>query len=289
MPEGESHISVFEIVSQQIIKALDKGDIPWNKPWVSVAPRNLVSKKEYRGINVWLLATEGYTSPWWMSFKQVGQLGGRVKKGEHGTIVVFWKTGVVKEQDKDTGEMKDRKTFLLRYYKVWNSEQCTGIEVPKEELREHKPIEEAEAIWKGYKNPPTLEHGGDQACYIPLADRVRMPPPEFFKSAEGYYHTLFHEAVHSTGAKTRLKRLDEGKAEHGWHEAYSREELVAEMGASFLSNMCGIATDDVKLNAAGYIQHWRDAIAKDNRLVVMAGSKAQKAVDWIIGKKADEE
>lgn len=282
--------TVYQIVSDQILQALDKGEIPWRKPWAGMAmPCNFVSKKPYRGINVWLLASRGYASPWWLSFKQVGQKGGRVKAGEHGTIVVYWKVGKVKERDTVTGEEYERDTFLLRYYRVWNSEQCEGIEIPKQEVREHKPIEEGEAVWNGYAGKPDLKHGGARACYVKALDRIEMPKPESFYSGEEYYSTLFHEAVHSTGHDSRLKRLDKREDGMGWHEDYSREELVAEMGAAYLANLCGIANAKTMENAAAYIQHWRNAIAKDNRLVVMAASKAQKAVDWITGKRGKVE
>jgi antirestriction protein ArdC len=275
--------NVFQIVTDRIVARLDAGDIPWRKPWTGEGvPMNLHSKKEYRGINLWLLHNDKYKSPWWLSFKQVGVHGGRVKKGEAGTIVTFWKVGKYKERQAD-GTDKERKSFLLRYYRVWNSEQCTGIEIPKTEVRVHQPIDEAEAMVKAYKGCPVIEHGGNQACYFPSLDRINMPKPETFKGGEHYYQTLFHECVHSTGHKSRLKRLDD-KAGVNWHDSYSKEELVAEMGATFLGQMCGINNDSVMENATAYIQHWRNAISKDNRLIVSASGKAQKAVDWITGK-----
>ena len=274
-------VNVYEIVSSRILEALDKGVIPWQKPWTSMGgPKNFKSKKAYRGINVWLLGLQGRSSPWWLTLKQANELGGRIRSGEKASICVFWKVGKYMKKDTVTGEDEEQTSFLLRYYNVFNEEQISGIEFPKPESRAVNTIDGAVKIWEGYPGKPALKHGGDRACYRVTSDEIDMPVQGAFNNDEAYYATLFHEAAHSTGHATRLKRFDE---QGNGREKYATEELVAEMGAAFLANMCGIDRKEVVDCSAGYIQHWRDAIKADNRLVVSAGSKAQKAVDHILG------
>lgn len=288
MPAKDGKLNVYEIITEQFLSALDKGIVPWKKPWVSRNERhtNLKSKKAYRGVNQMLLdisaMTAGYSSPYWVSFKQAKDMGGSVKKGEKSTLVTFWK--IIEDKADPT-----KKIPLLRYYRVFNVEQCEGIEdkIPaaSTEKREHTPIEEAEAIWQGMKDAPGLTFGGDRACYSPLSDKVSMPYAEDFVGDEAYYATLFHEIVHSTGHETRLKR--EFGPRFG-DEKYSKEELIAEFGAAFLCNEAGIlaATFD---NSVAYIQNWKSKLSAEPKWVVQAAGQAQKAADYILGIKWDND
>src|SRR6266853_6399296 len=146
------HSTVYSIVTEQILKQLESGVAPWNKPWTIEPPKNLVSKKAYRGINVFLLASNGYGSPYWVTYKQATERGGHVRKGEHGTRVVFWKIGTRETEDAD-GDTIERKSILLRYYTLFNVEQCEGIATP-DSTRIVDPIEKCERMVRQMPNPP---------------------------------------------------------------------------------------------------------------------------------------
>jgi len=278
---------VYQIVTDRVIELLEAGKVPWHKPWAGTeaqAPRNLVSKKPYRGINVWLLGAAGYSSPYWASFKQIKERGGSVRKGEKSSIAVFWKRVVV--VDKETDEKK--VIPFLRYYRVFNVEQCDGLEYPKpENVRplDFNPIEEAERIVAGMPNKPTITHNEARAYYRPVTDTVNMPKKELFTAEPEYYSTLFHELVHSTGHESRLARkVKENEWSAFGSESYSKEELVAEMGASYLSALSGTFHVTAK-NSAAYISNWLAALKNDRKLVVNAAAQAQRATDFILGVK----
>ena len=274
--------SVYEIVTEQILEQLDKGVIPWRKPWAGGGePANFVSKKAYRGINTWLLACSKYASPYWLTFNQVKDKGGNVRKGEKSSLVVFWKGLEVEDKDH---EGKVKTVPMLRYYRVFNVEQCDGLKVPETETKEHDTIPECEALVGNMPMKPEVHHGGGRACYIPSEDRVNVPALGLFNSPEEYYSTLFHELVHATGHDSRLGRHKQEKCSHAFGSvSYSQEELVAEMGAAFLCNKTGIGEQVIE-NQAAYINNWRRKIGEDPKLVVFAASKAQKAADFIQGK-----
>jgi antirestriction protein ArdC len=277
--------SVYDIVTERVISLLEQGTVPWQKPWqgAELAPQNLVSRKSYRGVNVFLLHAMSYSSPYWLTFKQAQELGGHVRKGELACPVVFWKWLDV-ERD---GE-KERVPFL-RYYGVFNVAQCEGIEahVPSatDTKREHSPVETAERIVRGMPKRPLIKHGQAQAFYHPTDDYVGMPSPEQFRSGEGYYSVLFHELTHSTGHESRLARKGVAGSEGQWSafgsQSYSKEELVAEMGAAFLCGQAGIVERTIE-NSASYIASWLFRLKDDAKLVVQAAAQAQKAADFIL-------
>jgi antirestriction protein ArdC len=275
----------YEIVTEAIIKQLECGVAPWRKPWRTEMPANLVSKKEYRGINIFLLASLGYGSRYWVTYSQAQTLGGSVRKGEHGSKVVFWKIDKYQKENKETGETEDRKSMLLRYYTVFNLEQCEGIESP-EPTRGVAPLEQCDNIVSSMPNPPSFEQDS-QAFYRPSNDTVGMPARSAFNSAEEYYSTFFHELTHSTGHPSRVGR--EGIMEHNpfGSEDYSKEELVAEMGAAMLCGVAGVESRTLD-NSASYLQSWINRLLSDSRLIVSAASQAQKAADYILGKTAAE-
>jgi antirestriction protein ArdC len=270
---------VYEIITERIIEELEKGTAPWHKPWASgEMPKSLISKKEYRGLNIFLLNSRGFTSPYFLSFKQCKEKGGSIRSGEKGTPVIFWKW--LEKEDEDGNP---KKYPLLRYYTVFNVSQCESIEDPFTEStrNDFTPIDECERIVDGMPLKPEIKLNGVGACYSPIKDMVYMPLREQFDNPEYFYSTLFHELTHSTGHESRLNR----DVKNGFgSEKYSKEELIAEMGASFLCGISGIENKTVD-NSASYINSWLSRLKKDKKLVVLAGANAQKAVDFIRGKE----
>lgn len=279
--------TVYEIITDRIISMLNRGVVPWHKPWVGGAalalPKNLHSGKPYRGVNTFLLHSMEFASPYWLTFNQALQRGGAVRKGEKSTPVVFWKW---LEPGEDAPDKK--KIPMLRYYSVFNVEQCDGIEYPKPEAPatfDFNPVGRAEQIVAGMPNKPEVLFRGDSACYRPATDLILMPEPSRFRSSEEYYSTLFHELTHATGHASRLNRS--GVADKGEHnqfgtDPYAREELVAEMGAAFLCGHSGIV-DRTLDNSAAYISNWLARLKNDAKLIVTASAQAQKAADYILG------
>ncbi len=276
--------NAYQIVTDRIIELLEQGTVPWQKPWKGGGQaQNLVSKRSYRGINQFLLNASSYASPYWLTFNQTKKLGGSIKKGAKSTPVVFWKWLEVK--DKDTGEKKE--VPFLRYYRVFNLEQTKGIEPPAEDQAPGRPfnvIERCEQVMAGMPNPPALQHQVQAAWYSPRKDLVNMPRPETFVSDEEYYSTLFHEMVHATGHESRLNRPTLVDMAPFGSTNYSKEELVAEMGAAMLCGVTGIVNQTID-NTAAYIQGWLGKLRKDSTLVVQAAAQAQKAVDYMHGVK----
>jgi antirestriction protein ArdC len=281
---------LYQGVTNQIIAMLDTGVVPWRSPILGKAsaghPKNLHSGKRYRGVNVFLLAftawAKGYGSSCWLTFNQAKALGGTIKKGEKSSTVIFWKQ--LESIDEET--QKSTTIPLLRYFNVFNVEQCDGIQaldVPVYEPIDFQPIEQAEHIVERYlMDGPTVEHAGQQAVYMPVADSIRIPEPNRFTSSEEYYATLFHELAHSTGHSQRLDRkLDTQPHPFGTAD-YGKEELIAEMAAAFLCGDVGIQPAVID-NQAAYIGGWLKTIKKDKRLVIAAAAAAQKAADWIHG------
>lgn len=282
---------VYQLVTDKIITLLESGVVPWRKPWAAAdggAPKNLVSGKEYRGINVWMLHASGYSSPYWVSYKQAQDLGGNVRKGEKSSLAVFWKMLKVTDKDAQPGDNKTKQVPVLRYYHVFNLEQCDGIEYPKPEpqLPFFDPVAEADKLVDGFKNPPSIVHTGGKAFYRRSEDRVTMPEKTSFSGVPEYYSTLFHELIHATGHDSRLKRLQNSVEGFG-STSYAKEELVAEMGAGFLCAISGIENATLE-NSAAYIANWLGRLKDDRKLVVHAAAQAQKAVDWITGKTFEE-
>lgn len=279
-------------ITNKVLAKLESGVAPWHQSWTVVGrrARNLDTNKAYRGINVLLLAMGadegGYTSPFWATFKQVQGRGGRVKKGEHGTMIVFFQKILVDDKE-NPGEKKVLP--VLRHYFVFNLEQVDteGMRLPKwvteydaaKDKADTTPVEAAEAVVQGYVPGLAGYHEtGEAAFYVPATDHLTVPPREAFDSMDEFYSTVFHEMTHSTGHASRDNRKQMNA--FGSHE-YGREELVAEMGASFLCAETGIeSTFD---NSAAYLGAWIEKIKEDPRAVVVAAGAAQKAVDKILG------
>lgn len=280
--------NVYQLVTDRIVSQLECGIIPWEKPWSGIRSRayNRISKKSYSLLNQMLLKHPGE----YATFKQWADLGGKVRKGAKSEIVVFWKMFPIEETDKD-GQKIIKQIPLLKYYNVFHISDVDGVEpLTKDQLNEIEPLEQAEQIMSDYFNREniTLEQSAsDKAYYSPIQDLVHLPLMEQFKNQAEYYSTAFHELTHSTGHKSRLDRLDVGlkSASFGSSE-YSKEELVAELGSAYILNSLGIETTHSLRNSAAYIQSWLTVLKSDIKFIVSASSKAEKAVNYILGVEA---
>lgn len=283
----------YQVVTDQIIALLEAGTAPWRKPWAATGgmPVSLSTGKLYRGVNPFLLQmsamTNGYSSPFWGTYKAIAEKGGQVRKGEKSTVVVFWKTYPDKtETDPVTGKPKTR--FVLRAFRVFNAEQADGL--PAEffpapaDIVPVDQIESCQAVADRYlaNGGPAVTHAGERACYSPTTDDLTMPPRDLFTGGEEYYSTLFHELGHSTGHSSRLNRPELQTFAHFGDRNYSREELVAEMTSAFLAGATGISPAVVD-NSAAYLASWVRVLKGDNKLVIGAAGQAQKAADLIQG------
>jgi antirestriction protein ArdC len=285
--------NVYEVITSRIVKQLESGTAPWHKPWKASGknslPRSLVSGREYRGINVWTLLSSAYASPQWLTCRQARRLAGHVRQGEVGFPIVYWKFGKREVQDGD--EIMEKRSVLCLYYTVFNVEQCEGLKLrpdrPAGSQPQVEPIEACEQVVDAWRGKPTIRCGGDCASYSKVIDCVQMPERTCFDSMEEYYSTLFHELAHSTGHPARLNRSSLTAFERFGDHNYSREELVAEMGAAFLAGYCGIVNRTID-NSAAYLANWLDALRNDSRMVLVAASQAQKAADLILGANSSD-
>lgn len=276
---------VYTIVTNRIIELLEAGCVPWQQPWLNgQAPMNLLSKNPYRGINLLLLNALGYEQPYYLTWKQVNELGATVKKGERSRFVVFWQRKEKQEGESELSENTSRKT-VLRYYSVFNIEQC--VDIPEHLIPETpppseiQPIDRCVEVVSRMQQPPKIIFKGHEAYYAPKEDTITIPKQKSFATAEGFYNILFHELVHSTGHPSRLDRKEIATPDSFASESYSLEELTAEIGASFLSAYTGITQATIH-NSAAYIASWLKVLRGDKRFVVFASSRAQKAVDLIL-------
>lgn len=274
--------NIYDMVTARILEQLEQGIIPWHKPWTGTAGAwSRSTGKPYSLLNQWLMPNGEYAT-----FNQIKKEGGKVKKGEHGYPVVFFKPTVIETEDKN-GEKVKKTVPLLKYYTVFNiSDQVEGLEVKhsKEAVeRHHEPLAELEAIKTDYLKRSGVKFYNleqDKAYYSPVDDSIVLPLMEQFDSVEEYYSTAFHEMAHSTGHSTRLNRLNK-LAAFGSND-YGKEELIAEITAAAVLNEAGIETEKTIKNSATYVQNWANAIRGDVKLIVHASSKAQKAFEMIM-------
>lgn len=278
-------MTVYEIITNKFIESLEQGIIPWRKPWsVSGTAYNHTTKKPYSFINQMLLAGGEY-----LTFQQVTAEGGKVKKVEKGNIVVSYFE--LYDKDDDGNEIPESKKVLPRYYYVFEVAQCEGIErkIPTSR-EEHEPIKEAEIVVDNYFNREAcqLVHTmGNKAYYRPGTDEVVMPNMSLFKNVKAYYGTLFHEMTHSTLHKDRCNRSEErfGKNVAFGSKEYSKEELVAEIGSSFILANIGIDSNEVFENSKAYIKSWISKLKNEPKWIIEASGKAEKATKYILGEQ----
>ena len=277
---------VYQITTDRIVNLLEEGTVPWHKPWGGQEehPRNLVSGKKYRGINAFVLSALDYGSPYWLTYKQAKDREGHVRKGERGFPCVYWNW--TEKEDSKTGEIE--KCPFLKYYTVFNVEQCDDVPYPSKETgsKKYTPIETCEKVISEMPTPPQIRQGGQKAFYCPGNDLVQVPLREKFENPEFYYSALFHELIHSTGHESRLARPGIIKETALGSDPYGKEELIAEMGATFLCGYSGIENKVID-NSAAYIDGWLGQINDNSRLVVTAGAQAQKAADHILGENLE--
>lgn len=276
---------IYASITNRIIAQLEQGIIPWRKPWTGVNGGAISggTGKSYSLLNQMLLQKPGR----WFTFGEVQKTGGHIVKGSHGSAIYFWRPLVVREKDKD-GKETEKTIPLLRQYIVFHESQCTGLPQRTEvEVFHSDPIPEAEKIKSDYVAKSHMEIReciSNEAFYSPSMDYIQIPCREQYADINEFYGTLFHEMVHSTGHKTRLNRLESGRSAAFGGEEYSKEELVAEIGAASLLNYVGIETPETFKNSAAYIQSWLKVLKNDTRMLVGASSQAGKAVDFILGE-----
>ena len=268
--------AIYQAVTDSIIEQLEKGAIPWVKPWRadSSADKNFITQKAYSGINTLILGMAGYSNPSWASYKQWQDKGVQVKKGEKATQIVFFKPIAKTNTNESTGENETSNYAVLRAYSVFNAEQ-TDIEIMPaiEPAEPFNPIPAIESKIK--ETGAVIKHGGNSAFYQPANDFIQLPNASAFDSEAHYYAIAFHELAHWSGAKHRLDRNLSGK--YG-NPAYAFEELVAEISAAYLCADFKIKGD---LRHAGYIESWLKACRDDNKAIFRAAALAQKAADFI--------
>lgn len=291
---------VYERVTAHIVAELEKGVRPWFKPWNAEHAAGRITRplrangQPYRGINVlmlWGAASErGYSAPIWMTFKQAQELGGHVRKGEKGNLVVYANT-ITKTETDENGQESERDIPFMKGYTVFNVEQVEGLPAHFYALAERpaetvQRIAHAEAFFAA--TGADIRHGGDRAFFSPAEDRVQMPPIEAFREAEAYYATLAHELTHWTKGKGRLER-DFGRKRFG-DSGYAMEELVAELGAAFLCADLALSPEPRDEHAA-YLGHWLAVLKEDKRAIFSAAAHAQRAADYLHGlqPQAEEE
>ena len=273
--------AIYQSVTDSIIEQLEKGAIPWVKPWRadSSADKNFITQKNYQGINTLILGmtsmVKGYTNPSWATYQQWQSKGVQVKKGEKATTIVFFKPIAKTSTNETSGELETNRYSVIKAYSVFNAEQ-TDIEIMTS-VEPSEPFNPIPAIeTKIGETGAIIKHGGDSAFYMPSTDSIQLPNASAFASEANYYATAFHELAHWTGAKHRLDRqLDKGR--YG-NPAYAFEELVAEITAAFLCADYKIQGD---LRHAGYIESWLKACRDDNKAIFKAAALAQKAADFI--------
>ena len=272
---------VYAIVNNRIVKQLEKGVVPWKHTWGEAGlPKNLIIGKPYRGINLWLLNPLGYKQNYFLSAKQIKEIGATIKEGEKGNITVFWKWLEIKDDETD----QIANVPFLRYSYVYNIAQCDGIhesQIPLQDDKQINPLQKCLEIIVNMPNQPKIKHKDGKSCYNPLLDIVNVPRAETFKDKESYYCALFTELIHSTGHLSRVNRKEVIQQKAFGAEPYSIEELTAEIGACYLKSLAGMGNEHFENNDAD-IKGWLIKIKNDRRFIVYASTLAQKATDYIL-------
>lgn len=289
--------NVYRAITEKVVAAIEAGAATFQMPWHSRGhpigrPRNPVTNKPYRGVNVVALwveaATRGYTSGSWASYRQWQRIGAAVRKGEHGTTIVFYREREIEVDDPVSSQKENRKMLIARASRVFNVAQLDGWYTPKGVERGAAEINAAaEALVEA--TGASISFGADQACYYPARDSIVMPYREWFvgtptsSATEGYYATLFHELVHWTGHATRLARDLHGRF---GDEAYAMEELVAELGAAFICADAGVANDP-RPDHAAYLSAWLRVLKEDPRALFTVAGRATAAAEYLQSGKTD--
>lgn len=285
--------SVYQMVTERVMEQMKQGIIPWHRPWTGTAGTiNYVTRKPYSLLNQMLLQRDGE----WLTFKQLTERGGKIKKGAKAGMVVFYtKFAYKKDKQSEDGIIitEEYEIPVLKYYNVFHIDDVDGIEskldgtTPTETLQ---PVEAAEEIVNGYvQREQGLTFKNDEpsnnAFYSPSSDKVVVPMLSQYAEVEEYYSTTFHELTHSTMKKERCDRTNENKKARFGNKDYSREELVAELGSAYLCTKANLNNEKAFKNSVAYIQGWLRALANDEKMIVWAASRAEKAARYILGEK----
>lgn len=289
-------MNVYEMVTARIVEEMSKGNIPWQKPWKGAKgcaadyAISYTSRRAYSILNQWLLGEPGE----YLTFNQIQALGGKLKRGSKSRMVVFYTKAKYIKKDEETGEEKEVTYPLLKYYNVFHINQTEGIP-SKVKADEEVAIETdltADAVIADYVQREGIKFynkmQSDRAYYQPSADMVVVSMPEQYTEIAEYYSTTFHELTHSTMKKSRCDREMENADAFFGNHSYSREELVAEMGAAMICSRLGLAIDKSLRNSAAYIQGWIKTFKGDPKMIVWASSRAEKAARYILNEKGDE-
>lgn len=273
--------NLYEVLTNQIIERIENKTGQWSKGFLTIPdpPRNLTGRL-YSGVNTICLFNPNYQNQIYATFDQINFLGGSVKKGETSQIAVFWKKLVTEQQNNETGETETKNIPLIKYFNVFNIDQTT---LSKEKVKSPVLLE-AENVIDNMPNKPMIkvDKSVQYAFYFQKTDIVTIPEPEQFTSTDLFYSTFFHELGHSTSHKSRLNRVI--KAYHQDADSYSKEELIAELTASFLCARTGKTSQIQENNNALYLHNWLEALKKDPKYLFNVCSQAQKAVNYILNE-----
>ena len=297
----KKQVNVYEMVTNRVIEQLEKGIIPWSKPWMMTGCEDALaisytSRKPYSFLNQMLLGRNGE----WLTFPQIQALNGSIRKGAKAGIVVFYKhynkkLTIIDEDGKE--QEKTHSIPVLKYYNVYHIEDCEGIdtkikpaELPEQPVDGLEPVQMAEEAVTGYLSRQQSlrlrnDKPSDRAYYSPMFDEVIVPMMSQYKVVDEYYSTLFHELVHSTGTKERCARPELYNNSHFGSQTYSREELVAELGAQMLCHKTGISGEAAFANSVAYISGWVSKLKEDSKAIVWAASRAEKAAKYILNER----
>jgi len=281
---------IYSQVNGRLLAALEQGIIPWKRPWSGRLPTNYDTNREYRGVNILTLGIAemvmGYSSPYWLTFRQAQKHGGHIRKGERATYIVFSEKKV-KEVQMEDGTKEERVLHFVRSFPIFNFDQTEGV--PKKDAvaaldPDRDLIEVCNSVMSRMPNPPAYRESGNSAYYMPKEDLVNLPPIEAFRTSEGYVATKFHEYAHSTGHESRLNRPGIMVVAAFGSEEYSFEELIAELTSAYLCARNGI--DNTLENSSAYIRNWLKALKDDKTMLLKASGKAMAAVEYILANKA---
>ena len=275
---------IYQTITNQIIEAMETTQGQGRRLWNAQPslPLNLSTGKPYTGMNILILwsaaITRGYQSPYWLTYRQAEAMGGQVRKGEHSELGIFYKPWESTDTNTATGETETTRGAVLKSFRVFNLDQIDGIQAPATEARPaFEILADAEALLQ--HTPAPIREGGARACYIPSADEIHLPPRETFVSPESFYSVAYHEATHATGHKSRLAR--QFSTRFG-DEASAMEELIAELGAAFLSAEIGILPQ-TREDHAHYLANWIAVLRGDKKAIFTAAAAASKAATFIKG------
>lgn len=298
--ETKSRADIYARITDRIVADLERGVRPWIQPWNAANGAGRITRPlrhnglPYQGINVVLLWSEavarGFASPIWMTFKQALELGGNVRKGETATTVVYANRFTRTETD-EHGDEVERAIPFLRAYSVFCVDQIDGLPDhfyarPTPPAAPAQRIAHADAFFAN--TGAVIRHGGDKAFFAPSLDVIQMPAFESFRDPESYYATLAHETVHWAGAEHRLNR--DLSRYHSDRSERAREELIADLGACFVSADLGIVPElEPRADHASYLASWLSVLANDKRFIFSAAAHAQRACAYLHGLQPQAE